>query len=382
MIPKLVIVTEIIAPYRIPVFNALARRPELDLHVVFLSENDPNLREWRIYKNEINFNYDVLPSWRRRLGKYNLLINRKVRSTLNRIRPDAVLCGGYSYLTSWQAAYWARTHRVPLLLWSESTALDQRQRHLPVEFLKSRFLRMCQAFIVPGRSSFTYLQDFGIPDQRIFTAPNAVDITLFSTAVNDARRNEMQVRAQCSLPMRYFLYVGRLVKAKGVFELLEAYAQLDTEIRAKVGLVFVGDGADRAELMERASRIVSGNIQFTGFVHREGLSNFYALADALIFPTHSDTWGLVVNEAMSCGAPVIVTSVAGCVADLVQDGWNGFVISPRDRTQLAAAMARLASDSELRIEMGSRSKSQIEAYSPEAWATGLVHAVRSICETN
>lgn len=376
------IVTEIIAPYRIPVFNALANRRELDLHVVFLSETDPSVREWRIYKNEIHFNYDVLPSWRRRLGKFNVLINRQVCSTLNRIRPDAVLCGGYSYLTSWQAAYWARTHRVPLLLWSESTALDKRQRHRPVEFLKAQFLHMCRAFIVPGRSSYKYLQDFGIPDQRIFTAPNAVDITLFSTSVNDARRNQMQVRARCSLPLRYFLYVGRLVKTKGVFELLEAYAQIDTKIRAKVGLVFVGDGEDRAELTERASRIVSGTIQFTGFVHREGLSDFYALADALIFPTHSDTWGLVVNEAMSCGAPVIVTSVAGCVADLVQDGWNGFVISPQDRTQLAAAMARLASDSELRTEMGSRSRSRIEAYSPEAWAAGLVHAVRSICETN
>lgn len=382
MIPKLVIVSEIIAPYRIPVFNALAYRQELDLHVIFLSENDPSLREWRIYKNEINFNYHVLPSWRRRFGKYNLLINGEVRSTLDRIRPDFVLCGGYSYLAAWQTAYWARTRRVPLLLWSESTAFDKRQRHRPVEFLKAQFVRMCRAFIVPGRSSFEYLQDFGIADRRIFTAPNAVDIALFSTSVDDARRNEIQVRAQCSLPPRYFLYVGRLVKAKGVFELLEAYTQLDTKVRKKVGLVFVGDGADRAELTKRASRIEPGTIQFTGFVHREGLSNFYALADALIFPTHSDTWGLVVNEAMSCGAPVIVTSVAGCVADLVEDGWNGFVIPPRDPANLAGAMSRLASDSELRTEMGSRSRRRIEAYSPEAWATGLVRAVRSICETN
>jgi glycosyltransferase involved in cell wall biosynthesis len=110
------------------------------------------------------------------------------------------------------------------------------------------------------------------------------------------------------------------------------------------------------------------------------LADFYALADALIFPTHSDTWGLVVNEAMSCGLPVIVTGVAGCVADLVQDGWNGFVVSPEDRAALAFAMTRLASDSVLRTEMGSRSRERIEAYSPEAWADGLVNAVESLCE--
>ena len=93
------------------------------------------------------------------------------------------------------------------------------------------------------------------------------------------------------------------MRAKGIFDLVEAYAQLDGEIRASVGLVFVGDGADRAELMERASLIAPGTIRFPGFVQREGLPEFYALADALIFPTHSDTWGLVVNEAMSCGLP-------------------------------------------------------------------------------
>jgi glycosyltransferase involved in cell wall biosynthesis len=169
------------------------------------------------------------------------------------------------------------------------------------------------------------------------------------------------------------------VRAKGVFDLLEAYAHLDGEMRASVGLVFVGDGADRAELIERASRITLGTVQFPGFIQREGLPEFYALADALIFPTHSDTWGLVVNEAMSCSLPVIATGIAGCVADLLQDGWNGFVVPPQDPSHLAAAMARLAGDSALRIEMGSRGRERVKAYSPAAWAAGLVKAMESVC---
>jgi glycosyltransferase involved in cell wall biosynthesis len=376
---KLVIITEIIAPYRIPVFNALALRKEIDLHVIFLSENDPGLRQWRVYKDEIKFHYDVLPSWRQRLGRYNILINRGVLSALNKIRPDAVLCGGYNYLASWEAACWTKVHGVPLLLWSESTALDRRRGHRLVEFMKSRFLRLCRAFVVPGRSSLKYLKDLGIPEERIFTAPNAVDIDLFVALSEAARRDEFQVRARNSLPRRYFLCVGRLVRAKGVFDLLEGYAQLDHETRAKIGLVFVGDGSDRSELMERASRIAPGTIQFPGFIHREGLPEFYALAEALVVPTHSDTWGLVVNEAMSCGLPVIVTSVAGCVADLVEDDWNGFVVPSGNPSQLAAAMARVASDPALRMTMGARSRQRIEAYSPAAWADGLVKAVESVC---
>jgi glycosyltransferase involved in cell wall biosynthesis len=223
------------------------------------------------------------------------------------------------------------------------------------------------------------LKDLGVPDERIFTAPNAVDTELFARLADNASRDESRVRTRHSLPLRYFLYVGRLVRSKGIFDLVEAYARLDEEIHRRIGLVFVGEGADRPELMGRAARIAPGAIQFFGFVHREELPEFYALADALVFPTHSDPWGLVVNEAMSCGLPIIVTSVAGCAADLVQDGWNGFVVPSSDAPRLSAAMARVASDTGLRAEMGNRSRERIAANSPQAWADGLTKAVESVC---
>jgi len=187
------------------------------------------------------------------------------------------------------------------------------------------------------------------------------------------------VRARHRLPSRYFLYVGRLVRDKGVFELLDAYARLETGLRSNVGLVFAGSGSDHRELVQRSAKIMPGIIQFLGFVHREELPEIYALAEGLIFPTHSDPWGLVVNEAMACGLPVIVTSVAGCTLDLVQDGWNGFVVPPRDASALARATASLAENPELRMEMGNRSRERIEAYSPAAWAQGILEAAKSAC---
>jgi glycosyltransferase involved in cell wall biosynthesis len=373
---RLVIVTEIIAPYRIPVLNALAQLPEIEFEVVFLSESDPTLRQWKVYKNEIKFPYCVLPSWRQRLGRYNLLINRGVRSTLHRINPDVVLCGGYNYLASWAAAYWARSRRVPLLLWSESTAWDRRCGYPPVEFLKARFLKLCTAFVVPGKSPLNYLTRLGIAEQKIFTAPNAVDTALFSKLADSARGNGPQVRARHHLPSRYFLYVGRLVREKGVFDLLHAYSRLQPSLCAAVGLVFAGTGSAQPELLERAAKISPGTVQFPGFLHREQLPELYALADGLIFPTHTDPWGLVVNEAMACGLPVIATSVAGCALDLVEDGWNGFVVPPGDTPRLAQAMTALAEDSTRRAQMGCRSRERIEKYSPEAWARGVSEAAK------
>jgi glycosyltransferase involved in cell wall biosynthesis len=375
---KLVIFTEIIAPYRIPVFNALAKRKELDLHVIFLAENDPGLRQWRVYRDEIEFSYEVLPSWRRRVCGYHLLINRGVAAALHRIQPNIILCGGYNYVASWQAAYWARARQIPLLLWTESTASDTRNRHRTIEFLKTRFLRQCDAFVVPGSASSNYLRELGISGDRIFTAPNAVDNERFLRLAEFAREQEKKLRSQLSLPARYFLYSGRIVREKGVFDVLEAYAAMPPKVRANISLLFAGDGPGRAELMQRASRIKPGTIQFPGFLQRDDLAQFYTLGDALVFPTHSDPWGLVVNEAMLCGLPVIVSAVAGCAPDLVQDKWNGFVVPPRDVGPLADAMTCIASDSALRSEMGNRSRERIERYSPAAWSEGMVNMVNAV----
>jgi 1,2-diacylglycerol 3-alpha-glucosyltransferase len=374
---RLTIITEIISPYRIPLFNALAKHPQVDLHVVFLSETDPSLRQWHVYKNEIEFSCKVLPSWRKRVGKFNLLLNRGLTTALLRASPDAILCGGYSYLASWQALAWARKNRVPFLLWSESNLQDRRRGHTAVEFLKTEFLRRCSAFAVPGQTAREYLRFRGIRDEIIFAAPNAVDNDLFAAAAAEVWQNPEATRSRLNLPQRYFLYVGRLVREKGVFDLLAAYEKLDESTRQSTGLVFVGDGAARGELEAQAATVCSGMLTFAGFVHREELAAYYALAEALFLPTYSDPWGLVVNEAMACGIPAVVSQIAGCAADLIVEGWNGWLIPPGDTESLSRAMRRLIDKPELRALMGANSLERISQYSPQAWASGIARSIEN-----
>jgi glycosyltransferase involved in cell wall biosynthesis len=288
--------------------------------------------------------------------------------------PEIIVCGGYNYFAMWQAQRWTRRRGIPFLLWSESNALDFRRKLGIVEAAKRNFISACEGYVVPGSSAAAYLKTFGVTTDKIFVAPNAVDVERFARGAEKARR-DADVRKRLGLPQRYLLYVGRFVRGKGVLDLLTAYATLPESTRRDVGLVMAGDGEERNELVRRSRAIQPGTVVFPGFQQRDQLPAFYALSEALLFPTYSDPWGLVVNEALACGLPVIATDVAGCVADLVQDGENGYVVRVGTPDLLAEAVTRLLNSRELRAQMGNRSMTISSQFTPEIWAQGIVRAV-------
>src|ERR1700686_2675745 len=203
---KTVILTEIIAPYRIPVFNVLASRAEVDLHVIFLAETDKTVRQWHVYRNEISFSYQVLPSWRWRAGANSLLLNWGLSAALNKSDPQVIICGGYNYLASWQALWWARRHRADFVLWSESNGHDTRSGKVWVEFLKRYFLSKCDRFVVPGKASFQYLEVLGSAGKNIVTAHNAVDNSLFAPQPKKTNTHPNMFRERLKLPLRFILF--------------------------------------------------------------------------------------------------------------------------------------------------------------------------------
>jgi glycosyltransferase involved in cell wall biosynthesis len=371
---RLALLTEIISPYRIPVFNALAKQEGIDLHVIFLSETDSTQRQWLVYKNEIRFSYEVLPAWRWRWRSWHILLNRGTWRALSRFRPDSILSGGYNHAAFWEALAWAKLHSSHFAAWIESTSQDQRNSNALTRTVKRLFVRNCGAFVVPGKSSFEYVNSMGVLAERIHTAPNAVDNRLFATLAHTVRERAAECSTELGLPPRYFLYAGRIIPQKGVFQLLEAYTQLAPELRSQIGLVFVGEGAAKKELMERAAKIYPSTVIFPGFAQRDQLAAFYALSEVLVFPTLSDPWGLVVNEAMACGLPIIASDVAGSTADLVQNEKNGFVIPAGNVENLAEAMAAFARDPKLASHMGACSARLIQSFSPESCAAGLAAA--------
>ena len=353
---RLALLTEIPAPYRIPLFNALAER--LDFLALFLARRDPRRPYYEQHEEEWRFDRRFLAGGElRRDGRW-VVLSRGVGRGLRSFRPDAVGVGGWNQPAFWRALVYCRTRRVPLLVWVESTARDERSGSGPLERAKRLMIRGASGFFVPGRASAEYVRSFGVPDERIALAPNAVDAEIFGGAAV-----ERSGRRTCT-----FLYAGRLDPEKGLDVLLRAFARVPGE------LVVAGSGPEEARLRALAD----GRVRFLGPLDRDELVPVYRDADAFVLPSRSEPWGMVLNEAAAAGLPLVATDGVGAAHDLVEDGGNGFRVPVGDEDALAAALTRLAEDESFRLAAGRRSREIVARFTPEAWADGVAGLARRL----
>jgi glycosyltransferase involved in cell wall biosynthesis len=198
--------------------------------------------------------------------------------------------------------------------------------------------------------------------------------------VDDAERAATRERIGVAPDAFVALYAGRLVREKGIAVLREAWAR--ATLPAESVLVVAGDGPLAYKLAGMPGR--AGAVNALGRVPRAELPALYAAADVLILPsiptaTFREPWGLVVNEAMLQGTPVIVSDAVGAAAGgLAVDGRTGFVVPAGDSAALAARISALAGSPGLRERMGRDARAQVAAYTPEAWAAGMTRALAAV----
>jgi 1,2-diacylglycerol 3-alpha-glucosyltransferase len=296
---------------------------------------------------------------------------------LDKFQPLAVVCVGYADQEINQAAAWALRQRVPLVVCSDSTYEDE-PRSRAKEAFKRRVVSIFDAALVAGRRSGAYLASLGLDRDRQFVPWDVVDNAYFEHGTDAIRRDEAAVRLKHKLPARYFLCVARFVPKKNLPRLIKAYAHYAAKVsNAAWPLVLSGSGPQEAELRASvAAAGLDGKVHFPGFLQYPDLPAVYGLAGAFVLPSTSDQWGLVVNEAMAAGLPVLVSSQCGCAPDLVREGENGFTFDPENIPQLSELMTRVARlDDDRRAVLGRRSREIIAAFSPEAFARGLEAAV-------
>jgi 1,2-diacylglycerol 3-alpha-glucosyltransferase len=310
----------------------------------------------------------------------------RLSKTLLEFQPQSVFIPGWSSKAAFAALSWCACNGVPAVAMSESTVWDE-QRVRWREAVKRRIVRLCSSALVGGRPHKDYMVKLGMPPERIFSGYDAVDNRYFAGEAEEIRRQKTENRKKHDLPENYFLASARFVEQKNLPRLLEAFAlyrkksQAGNAPSAGWDLILLGDGPLRPDLCRLIAELqLSSCVRLPGFKQYPELPVYYGLASAFIHASTMEPWGLVVNEAMASGLPVLVSNRCGCAADLVQEGVNGFTFDPCNVEQMAESMLRLANlatgDGALK-RMGDASQEIIGAWGPERFAQGLLSAAET-----
>jgi 1,2-diacylglycerol 3-alpha-glucosyltransferase len=296
---------------------------------------------------------------------------RKLWTKLNELNPDAILIPGYYTLPAIAATFWARLHGKRTILMSEST-FEDHPRHRFKESMKGIALRLLfHGSIAGGVRQIAYLKTLGFHEDKIARLYDVVDNDYYADQSDACRRRG--IAAQPSLPENYFLFVGRLAPEKNVDALIQAFEQYRRD-GGTWSLVLVGDGPSAGQLKAQASAAgIADYVIFTGLKNTVEIVPYYAFAGCFVLPSLREPWGLVVNEAMASGLPVIISDRCGCTDDLVEPDKNGYVFNPSDPGELAPLLTKFADlSAERRQRMGRCSREIISRYSPGLWAEEVV----------
>ncbi len=273
----------------------------------------------------------------------------------------------------------ARLRKKPFVLWTGIWTTLQTPFHRLVFPLTRYIYRHADAVVVYGEHVKRYLLSQGVAENKIFVAPHAVDNPKYSKEVSEGERQQLRNKLGIGPDQRVVLYVGRLEPNKGLQYLVDAFQRLKAD---NVILLFAGEGAEKHRLQERIAELeMTQKVRFANYVPPEETLPYYALAYVLVLPSITttigkETWGLVVNEAMNQGCPVVTTDAVGAAAGgLVQDGINGLVVPERDPEALKAALQRLLDQPDQRLRMSQNSRDTVAGWDNENMVLGFRKAL-------
>ncbi len=365
--------------YKAALFTELAQQcpPDAELLVVQLAESEDKYRQLgKGGSIEHGYPYTLL----HKDSLNSLPAGKKLRGLLgeiHRFKPDIINLSGYYDPVYWLIITYARIRGIKLVLSNESSEKDGNRNGWK-EKLKRTLIRQFEGFINFGSSSAQYMLGLGaLPSQIISQHAAVLNNQVVQRVYQTALSSRTQEKADSSLPTHNFVFVGRLAEEKNLPVLLKAFDWLKThEPNAQDwGLLIVGDGTLRSLVESQATQ----GVHWMGGHPWNEVPRYLALADGLVLPSRFEPWGLVVNEAMVCGLPVIVSSQCGCVNDLVEEGKNGYVFRPENELELAVALQKFVNLSEAeRTRMGQHSLKMIAPFSTHVVAQEIWQGFRRI----
>ena len=357
-------------PYQAPLIDLIAARPEIDLFAVYSGSSLVN-RTWTV---ALRHPHLVLAGRRLPLPKgllpHDYPVDFAIWRLLGERRPDVVVASGWSTFASQAAIAWARLHRVPYLLATESHGLESRTawRRALKRLVVPRLQDHAASVFVSGRLAREQALVYGVPAARAVTFGTTIDVTLFGERVDALRPERAALRARLGVGDEELLVlcVGRLIDEKGLDTLVEAVAAVPS-----CRLVVAGEGPNRVALE------CGKPVTLLGHVEGDALFEVYAAADVFALLSRREGWAVVVNEAAAAGLPLVLSDRVGAAFDLLRPGENGELVPVDDPAAAAAALRRLALDPALRERYGARSREIVADWGYEANVEHFVGAVRT-----
>jgi glycosyltransferase involved in cell wall biosynthesis len=380
--------------YQAPLLRRIAQEPDIDLHVFFTS--DFSLRGYKDIGFGIEVKWDVpllggyksefLPKLRDKGTKgFFSILNHGLRKRLagrNGEPPfDLLWIHGYSSATAQQAMFVAKSLGIPVVVRSDSTLFYISRGPLK-RIVKRAFFaclrQMIDGVFITGTHNQEYWTHYLGDTLPMFHTPHAVDNSFFQQRCRDAQATRSELQAELNLdPGRpVILFVAKLQPRKGGAELIKAYQRLSVEGRdPHPYLVMVGAGEERASLDAQVAATGLSSIRLCGFRNQSEIPRFFDLATVFVHPGRVEPWGLIINEAMNAGLPIVISDEVGCQPDLVRDGVEGYVVRPGDTDALEAALRRIFASPDETAAMGRRAFDRINHWSFEEDVQGLRQAL-------
>jgi glycosyltransferase involved in cell wall biosynthesis len=386
--PRVVAVASHPIQYHAPWFRAMARRDDIDFSVLFIQQPDAQAQgrgfgvafEWDIPLLE-GYAWQKVEHLEGRGGLDGFFAARIADPgrLLAQLRPDVLILTGWHVWPLVQMLMAARRRRIPVVMRGEANAL--RARPMPARLWHRWLLARCSAFLPIGQASRAFYAGYGVQPERQFDAPYFVENERFSTSAAQTLPERDALRQKWSIPAAAacFCYAGKLEPKKRPLDLLEALRAAVAASARPLHLLVVGTG----ELMDTARRFATEHalpVTFCGFLNQTEIPAAYVASDCLVLPSDfGETWGLVVNEAMACGRPALVSDRVGCAADLIVPGVTGDVFPFGDTAALAAKLTQLAAALEALGRMGRAAHERVLGhYGVAQTVHGTMAAVRHV----
>jgi glycosyltransferase involved in cell wall biosynthesis len=353
-----VIVTNHPPPFRIPIYERIAKTPGVDLHVIFCSRREPN-REWEL--PPLRFNHSFLRERFVTKGDNFIHNNLDVVTELRRLAPDVIVTTGFNPTYLYAFGY-AVARRVPHIPMTDGTDLS--------ESVLSRWHKLVRKLVYAKSATFISASDGG---QRLYASYGIAANRCFKSCL--CIDNDAYVKTDGE--KKYdFIFCGRIVPAKNPLFALQVAEETARRLGRKVSILYVGSGSQEQQVKEETARHADlVQADFNGFADQSELPALYRSARIFLFPTLADVWGVVANEACAAGLPVLVSPHAGVAGELVLDGDNGFVC-PLDVELWATRAVQLLRAPLLYERFAKRSRAIVDEYTFDTAAAGIVAACR------